>query len=117
MVITAEQWNSIRAGLRFGQRLRGRVVQVPRPGTIGVFVDVGLPVGGFVDVLLLPRNAARWPAIGTESEFEVWWADSRPQIRLKPVGPAFLREDFTAWQERVRPIWPAELGNPVLTQG
>lgn len=116
VVVTAEQWRSIRAGLRFGQRLRGRVVQVPRPGAIGVFVDVGLPVGGFVDVLLLPRDAECWPTVGTESEFEVWWADSRVQIRLKPVDAAFLREDFTVWQARVRPIWSAEQGKPVLAE-
>lgn len=82
-----------------------------------MFVDVGLPVGGFVDVLLLPRDAQRWPAVGTESEFEVWWADERMQLRLKPLDPAFLWEDFEAWQARVRPNWSAERGRPVLAEG
>lgn len=116
-MVTAEQGKSIRAGLCFGQRLRGRVVRVPQPGGIGVFVDVGLPVGGFVDVLLLRRDAVGCPAVRTESEFEVWWADERMQIRLEPVDPAFLREDLAAWQARVRPIWPSEQGRPVLAEG
>ncbi len=115
-MVTAEQWRSIRAGLRFGQRLDGRVVRVPRPGAIGVFVDVGLPVGGFVDVLMLPLDAAAWPTVGTASQFEVWWADERMQIRLKPVDPAFLREDFEAVHARLRPNWPAEQGRPLLEQ-
>ena len=116
-MVTAEQWKVVRAGLRFGQRLRGRVVHVPRPGAIGVFVEVGLPVSGFVDVLLLPRDAERWPTVGTQSQFEVWWADERMQIRLKPVDPAFLWEDFDAWQARVRPNWLAEKSQPVLAEG
>ena len=67
---------------------------MPSPGAIGIFVDIGLPVNGFVDVLLLPSEAERWPTEGTESEFEVWWADERPQIRLKPADPLFVREDL-----------------------
>ncbi|GAB2816943.1 hypothetical protein GCM10027200_15600 [Lentzea nigeriaca] len=73
------------------------MVRVPRPGAIGVFVDLGLSVGGFVDVLLLPFDAARWPVDGTVTEFEIWWMDERPQIRLKPVDPAYVREDFDGW--------------------
>lgn len=115
-MVTAQQWKSIRAGLSFGQRLPGRVVHVPRPGTIGVFVDLGLPVGGFVDVLLLPREVTCWPVVGTQSEFEVWSADERMQIRLKPVDPAFLREDFAGYLERWRPGWPQECGRPVLAE-
>ncbi|MFC9243913.1 hypothetical protein ACFT7S_07645 [Streptomyces sp. NPDC057136] len=45
-------------------------------------MDIGLSVGGFVDVLLLPEQSEDWPAEGTVGEFEIWWADSRQQIRL-----------------------------------
>jgi hypothetical protein len=83
------------------------VVHVPRPGAIGVFVDVGLQVGGFVGVLMLPLDAEYWPTVGTQSQFKVWWADERMQIRLKPVDLAFLREDFEAVHARLRPNWRA----------
>jgi hypothetical protein len=92
-----ESWEQLRSRLRLGQRLTGTVVSVPRPGAIGIGVDVGLAVGGFVDVLMLPFDSTRWPTVGTEAEFEVWWFDERPQIRLKPVDPGFLRDDFDAW--------------------
>ncbi|WP_247490757.1 SUKH-3 domain-containing protein [Streptomyces sp. XM4193] len=82
---------------------------VPRPGAIGIFVDIGLPIGGFVDVLLLPAAAAHWPTQGTEAEFEVWWAGERQQVRLKPVDPQFLRDDFGRWQAAWRPGWPEDV--------
>ncbi len=28
---------------------------------------------GFVDVLMLLRNATRWPAVGTATNFEIRW--------------------------------------------
>ncbi|MFC8720486.1 hypothetical protein [Kitasatospora sp. NPDC057198] len=105
-MVNHAEWAEIRRGLRFGQRLRGTVTAVPRPGAIGVFVDVGLPVGGFVDVLLLPLDAERWPREGDEVEFEVWWADERPQLRLKPADPRLLSEDFPRRQAEHRPHWP-----------
>ncbi|MFI5797470.1 SUKH-3 domain-containing protein [Streptomyces sp. NPDC051677] len=108
-MVSAEEWIRIRRGLRFGQRFRGTVTAVPRPGAIGIFVDIGLPVGGFVDVLLLPTIAERWPDQGTEAEFEVWWADQRQQVRLKPVDPQFLRDDFAHWQADWRPGWPEDV--------
>lgn len=55
----------MRRGLRFGQVVEGVVVKVPRPGAIGIFVDIGLGVGGFVDVLLLPERSEDWPTEGT----------------------------------------------------
>ncbi|MFD0420977.1 S1 domain-containing protein [Streptomyces parvus] len=112
-MVSAQEWEAPRRRLHFGQRFLGTVVRVPRPGAIGIFVDIGLPVTGFVDVLLLPSEAERWPREGTESEFEVWWADERPQIRLKPTDPRFVCEDFTEWLTRWRPGWPQELGLPV----
>src|SRR5262249_33207378 len=83
-VVTDGEWERLRGSLRFGQVFRGTVVKVPRPGTIGIFVDIGLDVGGFVDGVLLPEQAERWPAEGTVTDFEIWWADDRQQVRLKP---------------------------------
>nr|WP_308309413.1 hypothetical protein [Streptomyces sp. CHD11] len=115
--MTDAEWERIRGGLRFGQVLRGTVVKVPRPGAIGIFVDVGLGVGGFVDVLLLPERAEQWPAEGTITDFEVWWADSRQQVRLKPSDPEYTRKDFADFASRVRPSWPADIGRPVRDGG
>ncbi|MFE1315572.1 hypothetical protein [Streptomyces sp. NPDC058755] len=87
---------------------------MPRPGAIGIFVDIGLDVGGFVDVVLLPRQEELWPAEGTVADFEIWWADSRQQIRLKPSDPRYLRRDFAEFTARFRPGWPSDIGRPVL---
>ncbi|MFD8719958.1 hypothetical protein ACFV2H_18555 [Streptomyces sp. NPDC059629] len=116
-MVTAAEWKRIRGNLRFGQVLRGTVVQVPRPGAIGIFVDIGLGVGGFVDVLLLPEQAERWPAEGTITDFEVWWADSRQQVRLKPSDPQYLRKDFADFTACVRASWPSDIGQPVRDGG
>ncbi|MFD0267754.1 hypothetical protein ACFVGY_14340 [Streptomyces sp. NPDC127106] len=116
MVADAE-WARIRKGLRFGQVFEGTVVKVPRPGAIGIFVDIGLSVGGFVDVVLLPERSEDWPAEGTVADFEVWWADSRQQIRLKPSDSRYLRSDFAAYVERWRPSWSADVGQPVRDPG
>ncbi|MEV6394757.1 hypothetical protein AB0M39_08260 [Streptomyces sp. NPDC051907] len=86
-VVNMREWDRVRCDLRFGQRFQGRVTGVPALGAIGIFVDIGLPVGGFVDVLLLPTAEERWPVEGAAAEFEVWWADERPQVRLKTGGP------------------------------
>lgn len=51
-MVSVEEWNQARRGLRLGQKLSGTVAAVPNPGATGIFVDIGLPVGGFVDVLL-----------------------------------------------------------------
>lgn len=112
-MVSDAEWKRIRGRLRFGQVLTGTVVRVPRPGTIGVFVDVGLEAGGFVDGLLLPRLPEHWPTEGTVTAFEVWWADERRQLRLKPVDPAYVREDFAEYAARMRPRWSAEMGQPV----
>ncbi|MEV0976554.1 hypothetical protein [Streptomyces sp. NPDC049915] len=112
-MVTDAEWARIREDLCFGQVFRGTVVKVPRPGAIGFFVDIGLDVGGFVDVLLLPEQEERWPVEGTVADFEVWWADSRQQIRLKPSDPRYLREDFADFVARVRPSWPSDIGRPV----
>ncbi|MFD9903582.1 hypothetical protein [Streptomyces sp. NPDC059063] len=114
-MVSDEEWARIREGLRFGEVFKGTVVRVPRPGAIGIFVDVGLAVGGFVDVLLLPREAGRWPVEGTVADFEVWWADDRRQLRLKPSDPRYLADDFADFVARFRPGWPSDIGRPVRT--
>lgn len=98
-------------GLRFGQVFTGTVVRVPRPGAIGVFVDLGLGAPGFVDVLLLPHRSEDWPVEGTVTDFEVWWVHGdHQQIRLKPADPRYLSEDFAAFVEQFRPRWPTDIG-------
>lgn len=94
---SGDVWDELKARLQLGQFLIGTVVWVPRPGVIGIGVDLGLPVGGFVDVLLLPNDIRRWPKVGLASEFEVWWMDEQPQIRLLPVGPRYRCEEFISW--------------------
>ncbi|WP_069462319.1 hypothetical protein [Actinacidiphila rubida] len=116
-MVTVAEWARIRRGLRFGQVFEGTVVNVPRPGAIGIFVDIGLSVGGFVDVLLLPEQSEDWPAEGTVGEFEIWWADSRQQIRLKPSDSRYLRGDFADFVERFRPGWSSDVGRPVRDPG
>ncbi|MGW6874582.1 hypothetical protein ACWGHA_19830 [Streptomyces xanthophaeus] len=112
-MVTDAEWTRMRTGLRFGQVFEGTVVRVPRPGTIGIFVDIGLGVGGFVDALLLPDETEAWPTEGTVADFEIWWADSRQQIRLKPSDPRYLRNDFTNFVERWRPGWASDVGQPL----
>ncbi|MFI1921622.1 MULTISPECIES: hypothetical protein [unclassified Streptomyces] len=116
-MVTGAEWARIRRGLRFGQVFEGTVVNVPRPGAIGIFVDIGLSVGGFVDVLLLPEHSDDWPVEGTVADFEIWWADSRQQIRLKPSDSRYLRNDFTEFFGRWRPNWSSDLGRPVRDLG
>ncbi|MFJ5230863.1 SUKH-3 domain-containing protein [Kitasatospora sp. NPDC088391] len=108
-MISPGEWERVRSGLRLGQRMVGRVAKVPTPGATGIFVELGLDVGGFVDVLLLPVDVGRWPSVGTVAEFELWWAGLRPQIRLKPVDPRHLREDFATWAAEARPHWPEDV--------
>lgn len=91
-------WDRVRAGLVLGQRLSGTVARVPRLGAIGIFVDLGLPIAGFVDVLLLPFDTGCWPDEGTVTDFFVWWMDpKKAQIRLVPAESCFRRGDFDTW--------------------
>ncbi|MFJ8885712.1 hypothetical protein ACIRJR_20195 [Streptomyces sp. NPDC102402] len=116
-MVTDAEWDRTRRALRFGQVFEGTVVNVPRPGAIGIFVDIGLSVGGFVDVLLLPEQGEDWPEVGTVGEFEVWWADSGRQIRLKPSDSRYLCSDFADFVDRWRPGWPSDIGCPVRDAG
>ncbi|MEY2274063.1 MULTISPECIES: hypothetical protein [Streptomyces] len=80
-------------------------------------MDIGLDVGGFVDVLLLPRRSELWPAEGTVGDFEIWWADDRKQIRLKPADPRYLTADFANLAAKIRPGWLYDIGRPVRSSG
>ncbi|GEB57053.1 hypothetical protein GCM10017674_67030 [Streptomyces gardneri] len=77
----------------------------------------GQPPDHGVDVLLLPDESEDWPAEGTVADFEIWWVDSRQQIRLKPSDSRYLRNDFTDFVERVRPSWSSDIGQPVRYPG
>ncbi|MEU1202689.1 hypothetical protein ABZ446_41640 [Streptomyces sp. NPDC005813] len=89
-MVAAEEWTRVRRGLRFGLVFEGTIVKMPRPGANGIFVDIGLSVGGFVDVLLLPEQSDDWPVEGAVADFEIWWADNRQQIQLKPSASRYL---------------------------
>ncbi|MDG4862903.1 hypothetical protein P8605_32670 [Streptomyces sp. T-3] len=80
-----------------GTRLTGTVDAWPWGfGVTGIFIDLGLPFWGFVDMgSLLPPQG--WPPVGTETEFEVITVRlgldpdggpprSRPQVRLRVTG-------------------------------
>ncbi|RSD20375.1 hypothetical protein EIY87_17265 [Amycolatopsis eburnea] len=84
----AEGWRRF----ELGATVTGTVSLIPRPGAIGILVDVD-GVQGFVDVLSLPRQVESWPAVGTTTTFEV--LTRRPgQIRLWPLDPAFRDGSF-----------------------
>lgn len=70
---------------------------MPKPGAVGIGVDLGLPVGGLVDVLLLPFDPALWPTAHTRLDFYVWWFDDQPPIRLVAADRRYRRDDFDTW--------------------
>ncbi|WP_072481812.1 hypothetical protein [Amycolatopsis australiensis] len=75
-----------------GAEVTGTVSAIPRPGAIGIFVDLdGAP--GFVDVLSLPRQVGAWPSVGVTTTFEVLTRGPR-QIRLWPLDPRFRSGPF-----------------------
>ncbi|MDQ8705600.1 hypothetical protein RCO28_24335 [Streptomyces sp. LHD-70] len=88
--------------LPVGLCLSGTVELIPwGAGFTGLFVGLGLPMLGFVDMGQLPGEPELWPSVGTVGEFEVVGvrlncsAESRsqPQVRLRPrpaaaPGPA-----------------------------
>ncbi|MEU5952930.1 hypothetical protein [Streptomyces sp. NPDC047525] len=77
-----------------GTRLTGTVDVLPwGPGRVGLFVELGLPLVGFVDLAQLPLDPGDWPGVGTVIEFEVTTVRfsleprrSAPQIRLRPTA-------------------------------
>ena len=75
-----------------GQHVTGTVASIPKPGVIGLFVDLGTgtPPWGFVDVLHLPDAPEQWPAVGTITEFEVvHHTHEGHRVRLLPLDPTY----------------------------
>ena len=87
------------ARLRYpvGAHVTGTITLIPRPGAIGLFVDLGAPPTGFVDVLHLPRSVDRWPGVGTVTDFEVLQHHHR-QVRLWPLDGAFRSSTADRWR-------------------
>ena len=90
--MTEDELDLQRGRYPLGAHITGRVSHIPRPGAIGLFVDLGEPPGGFVDVLNLPYAADEWPTVGTEATFEV--VQHRVgQVRLWPLDPELRTTD------------------------
>ncbi|WP_432850702.1 hypothetical protein ACQPXB_08625 [Amycolatopsis sp. CA-161197] len=85
-----------------GDHVTGKVTLIPRPGTIGLFVDLGEPPTGFVDVVHLPRLVDQWPGVGTVTDFEVL-QHRHQQVRLWPLDDAFRSSTASFW--RSEPEW------------
>ncbi|WP_433114699.1 hypothetical protein [Micromonospora sp. CA-246542] len=82
-----------RRRLPVGEHVTGQVVHIPRPGAIGLLVDLGQDVEGFVDVLVLPHDPAEWPSVGAVLTFEV--LQHRPgQVRLFPLDASFRSRTY-----------------------
>ncbi|WP_280419498.1 hypothetical protein [Nocardia carnea] len=82
-----EELNAAHNLYPIGDHVTGVVTHIPRPGAIGLFVDLGRSPIGFVDVMNLPLSADQWPAVGTMTEFEVL-QHRRGQVRLWPLDSA-----------------------------
>ncbi|MEC3919282.1 hypothetical protein [Nocardia sp. CDC160] len=95
-----------------GDHVVGVVTLIPRPGAIGLFVDLGCPPFGFVDVLNLPESIDQWPTVGTVTEFEVLQHMHR-QVRLWPLDTAF-QSSTAVWPAMSEPEWRAvKIRHPV----
>jgi hypothetical protein len=80
-----DELSAVRRRLPVGSRVRGRVSGWPAAvGQAGVSVDVGDPVRGWVDVLWLPEEPERWPAVGQTGYFQVLQHRGH-EIRLLPL--------------------------------
>jgi hypothetical protein len=85
LTMNADELCATRLAFPVGDRVRGTVSAIPMgPGRAGVLVDLGRPPQGWVDVLHLREDPARWPAVGSTGLFEV--LQHRPgQVRLFPL--------------------------------
>ncbi|NGO08897.1 hypothetical protein G5C60_15120 [Streptomyces sp. HC44] len=87
--------------LPVGSCVTGTVSALPwGPGRTGLFVDIGSPAAGFVDMGWLPHDPDGWPPVGTVAEFEV------VTIRFD------LRPEYTGLQVRLRPTATPPPGEP-----
>lgn len=76
-----------------GASIAGTVEALPwGRGKTGVYVDLGMPIPGFVDVANLPPAPEDWPGIGMMATFEV------VRVRVHRVG------ESTGLQIGLRPI-------------
>ena len=83
-----DELDAARARFPVGEQVTGRVARMPRPGSIGLLVNLGQAPEGFVDALHLPREPDQWPPVGTVMTFEV--LTHRPgQVRLLPLDGQF----------------------------
>ena len=88
----ADEFSAVRRRLPVGTRVRGRVSGWPAgAGRAGVSVDVGDPVRGWVDILWLPDDADRWPAVGQTGFFQVLQHRGH-EIRLLPLDAGLRSE-------------------------
>ena len=91
-VAAHDELDAARARFPVGEEVTGRVTRIPRPGTIGLLVDLGQEPQGFADVLHLPHDPDQWPPVGTVTAFEV--LQHRPgQVRLFPLELRFCSPD------------------------
>jgi hypothetical protein len=114
-------------GFEVGAVVTGTVSLIPRPGAIGLFVDLDGERQGFVDVLTLPRQVESWPGVGTKTTFEV--LERRPgQLRLWPLesrfrsGPLDNGVSEDEWRVRkarypVGTVLTAEVSNAFVSDG
>ncbi|MFI7595435.1 hypothetical protein [Micromonospora sp. NPDC049359] len=92
-VAERDELDVARRRLPVGEHITGQVVRVPRPGAIGLLVDLGQELEGFVDVLVLPHDPAEWPSVGAVMTFEV--LQHRPgQVRLFPLDASFRSRTY-----------------------
>lgn len=75
-----------------GRRVIGQVLDPPTPPRIGILVDLGRSIPGFVDVLRLPDNSGDWPITGTVTDFEVVGVRADGQVWLRPIDPRYRNE-------------------------
>ncbi|OXR45638.1 hypothetical protein B7C42_01930 [Nocardia cerradoensis] len=81
-----QELEAARSRYPIGDHVTGVVTLVPRPGVVGLFVDLGHPPTGFVDLLSLPFASDQWPTVGTVTKFEVL-QHTCGQVRLRSVLP------------------------------
>ena len=87
-----DELTAVRRRWPVGTRARGRVSDVPAgAGRAGVAVDLGDPVPGWVDMLLLPDEKDRWPPVGRTGVFEVL-QHLGDEIRLFPLDAGMRGE-------------------------
>ncbi|MFE9917656.1 hypothetical protein ACFYPG_21105 [Micromonospora sp. NPDC005553] len=92
-MVQPDKFDTARRRFPVGEHIRGEVVLIPKPGAIGLMVDVGQEAEGFVDVLVLPHEPADWPAVGTVTTFEVL-EHRTGQVRLLPLDERFRSQTY-----------------------